>query len=251
MGRTIRIAMAVLALAGAAAGADAFEGTVRYRFTDGKGAERTLKLTVEGSKLRTEVKEGGHQTVAIVDTKAHTVTTLLPENKAYSTMAYDPAQAKGAASKGTLVKTGATDTVAGYPVQEWIYTSDRSKTSLWITDKLGAGFVPEGKSAGPVEVPWELRSKGMALRITSDRGFKMEAVEVSPGAPAPSLFTIPSDYTELSSPGAGGGGKSAEDSGAGMPADAQEQMKKAMESMTPEQRAMMEKMMQNQGAGPQ
>ena len=136
-------------------------------------------------------------------------------------------------------------TVAGYPVEEWVYRTAKSKVSLWVTDKLGAGFMQTGKGASSMEIPTELRKKGLALRIVSDKGFKMEAVKVWPGTPDASLFEIPAGYSQM---GGAMGGQEGTSAGAGMPEDAKEKIQDAMQNMSPDQRAMVEKMMQNQGA---
>jgi hypothetical protein len=139
--------------------------------------------------------------------------------------------------------------VAGYPVEEWAYETDNGSLSVWVTNKLGLGFLRPAGARSTMELPAELRAAGLALRITSQGKFKMEAKKVSPGAPDPSLFTVPDGYTAM---GGATGAPDASASGApagasAMPADAQAQMQKAMENMTPDQKAMMMKAMQNQG----
>jgi len=226
----------------------AFEGSIKYRITDKSGDVHDLTMTLAGEKMRTEMAEGGHRAVSIIDESAHTVTTLMPENMTYMTSTFDPTKAMGRGHKGTLSKTGATDTVAGYPVQEWIYRTAKSKVSLWVTDKLGAGFMQAGKASSSMQIPAELRSKGMALRIVGDNGFKMEAMKVDPGVPSASLFEVPDGYSKM---GGDMGGEEGASAGAGMPPDAQAKIQAAMQNMTPDQKAMVEKMMQNQGAAAQ
>src|SRR5580658_9259644 len=111
----------------------AFEGSLKYRITDKTGDVHDLTMTLAAGKMRTEMAEGGRSSVSIIDESAHTVTTLMPENKAYMTSTFDPSKSMGRGRKGTLSKTGATDTVAGYPVEEWIYRTSKSKVSLWVT----------------------------------------------------------------------------------------------------------------------
>jgi hypothetical protein len=226
----------------------AFEGSIKYRITDKRGEVHALTMTLAGGKMRTEMEMEGRTSISIIDQAAHTVTTLMPGSKTYMSFTFDPAKSMRGADKGTLSKTGNTDTVAGYPVQEWVYQTAKSKVSLWVTDKLGAGFMQTGKASSSIEIPTQLRSKGLALRIVGDNGFKMEAVKVEPGVPDASLFEVPDGYSKM---GGDMGGQEGTPVGAGMPPDAQAKIQAAMQNMTPDQKAMLEKMMQNQGAAAQ
>lgn len=226
----------------------AFEGSIKYRITDKTGGVHALTMTLAGGKMRTEMAEGGRTVVSIIDESAHTITTLMPGSKTYMSFTFDPAKSTRRSHKGTLSKTGNTDTVAGYPVQEWVYKTADSRISLWLTEKLGAGFMRTGKSSSSMEVPAELRNKGLALRIVSDKGFKMEALKVEPGAPDASLFEVPGDYSKM---GGDMNDEAGAPAGAGLPPDAQAKIQAAMQNMTPDQKAMLQKMMQNQGAAAQ
>ena len=227
----------------------AFEGSIKYQITDRTGDIHAMTMTLAGGKMRTDMEVDGRSSISIIDQAAHTITTLMPGSKTYMSFTFDPTKSMKGAHKGTLSKTGAMDSVAGYPVEEWVYKTADSKISLWLTDKLGAGFMQAGKGSGSIEVPAELRGKGLALRIVSDKGFKMEAVKVEPGSPDASLFEIPEGYSKMGGDmGGEEGAPTGASAGAGIAPDAQAKIQAAMQNMSPDQKAMLEKMMQNPGA---
>lgn len=224
-------------LLAASLSAAAFEGSIDYGVTTAQGKTHAMTLSMSGNKVRTALSTGAMAGAAIFDLDAHTLTSIQPAQKTYSVMTLPRPQAK--APQGSFSRSGATDTVAGYPVEEWIYKTDNNRTSLWLTDKLGRGFFQEGHGGSGFEVPAELRDKDLlALRVTGSHGFKMEATKVTPGPVDAALFTVPAGFTEVKGMGAGGA----------LPPDMAERMRKAMQSMTPEQRAAMEKMMQSRSA---
>jgi hypothetical protein len=242
--------------------AKTFEGKVDYRITTDKGKTMDVTMSMSGSKTRTEmVAQGqGQAGAAIVDFKARTYTVLMPQRKAYMVQSFADTQAKAQAGKGSLSKTGATATIAGYASEEWVYQTDTSKTSLWITDKLGKGFFQsQGKGGAKFDIPAELKDKDvMVLKVVNGKGFSMEATKVSPGPVDPSLFAIPDGYTEMdlmggaSASGSGAASAPGASGAAGMgsiPPDAQARIQQAMQNMSPEQKAAMEKALQGQGGG--
>ncbi|HTB35371.1 MAG TPA: DUF4412 domain-containing protein [bacterium] len=256
--------LAGLCLASAGLTARAFEGKIDYRLTDKKGEVHAITLAVSGGKLRTEFSAKGFSGASILDPQAHTSTMIMDSRKSYMVMHFDPAASAKSQGKATLSKTGRTDTIAGYPVQEWVAERDGKRTSLWVTEKLGQGFFQSsgsGHGAPDMEIPAELREKGfLPLKIVASGGATIVATRVQPGSVDPSLFEVPDGYTEMkgmegaaggASEGAGAG--SAQGAGAasgmpaGMPADAQARMEQAMQSMSPEQKAAMMKAMQGQG----
>jgi hypothetical protein len=254
---------AALCLAAAGLCAGAFEGRIDYQMTDKKGGSHTITLAASGGKLRTEFSAKGFSGASILDPQAHTSTMVMDSRKAYMVMHFDPAASAKAKGKATLSKTGKTDSVAGYPVEEWVSERDGKRTSLWVTEKLGQGFFPSsgaGHGAPDMEIPAELREKGfLPLKIVSSSGGVLVATKVEPGSLDPSLFEVPAGYTEMQGMGgmmggqAGAGAGAAAASGAspgmpaGMPADAQARMQQAMQNMSPEQKAAMMKAMQGQG----
>jgi hypothetical protein len=240
--------LAALAAAVSIQAAKPFEGTVQFQTygTDGKKGP-LMEMAMRGGKTRVESEQGGRQAIAIMDPAAKSMVLLMPEQKQYMVQSLDAPKAKaGKEPKGSLKKTGRSETIAGYKAEEWAFESEGRKTLIWGSMELGA-FMGDWKGPkggqGGIEMPAELRDKGFfPLRIVADKGKKqggMEAVSVKPGKLAAGLFEVPKGYSQMKGPGAGAAG--------GMPPEARQKMLEAMKDMSPEQRKMMEKMLKGQG----
>jgi hypothetical protein len=246
--RSKRLLSLALALVAGSLSAGTFVGTIEYQLTSAKGGTHAMSMALSGRKVRSEVTAGKHTMVSIIDLKARTVTTLMPERKAYMVADYGALAPK--ASPITAVKTGATETIAGYKAQEWAVTRDGKVSSVWLTQALGRGFFQQGGGAS-VDVPEEWKGKDLLLlRFSRPGGARMEAVKVDTAAPDASLFSVPDGYTEMKGFGGGApsddGGQGGSEASAGMAA----RMKAAMENMTPAQREAMQQSMKAQpGAG--
>jgi hypothetical protein len=229
--------MLVLIFAGLATGltAKAFEGTATYQMTDRKGEVMEMTFTLKDGKVRTEAERDGHTMINIMDLSKKSMTMLMPEKKLYMEHSFEGGSFKGKkGGKATFSKTGKSETIAGYKADEWLIESNGTTTHIWGTTELGQGFgqAPGGRPGeGPGwEIPAELREKGFfLLRAEGDgkRG-KMEASSVKPGSVDSSLFEVPAGYQKMGGmPGLGGDGA----------------------GMTPEQKALLQKMMKKHGAG--
>ena len=216
--------------------AKAFEGRITYSVHDPKGGQRELQLALSGSKVRFEMAMKNHSGASIIDIKEGTVITLIPDRKAYMSSAYKAPKADQEGAKATVSKTGAKATIAGYEAQEWVVEKDGHKTSLWLTESLGRGFFQGTQGAGQMELPADLKDKDvLALRVSGAKGTLMEATKVEPGHLDAALFSVPEGYTKMDAGlgGAGGG-------------EVAERMKKAMEHMTPAQKAAMQQYLEMQ-----
>lgn len=258
MKKLLTLTWALALAAGTLSAAKSFEGTATYKMTAGpSGKSMDMTFQMKDGKVRMEAEHDGHTMINIMDSANKKMVMLMPEKKMYMEHEMKAPMGKGKkdGEKPKISKTGKTETIAGYKADEWLFETSKMTMHLWGTTELGSGFMQAGggKPGEGVEIPAELREKGFfPLRIVGDgkRGFsQMEATSVKPGSLDASLFTVPSDYKKMSMPAMMGGADAEGASGAGMPPDAAARMKKAMEHMTPEQRAMMEKMMQGHGAG--
>ena len=236
-----KLLLAAALLGAATLSAKSFEGTVKYQMSEGGKPGHAVSMAMKDGKMRTEADEKGHKGVAIMDFKAKQVTILMTEKKKFMVQKLPPPDAAKTASKAKVVlkKSGRSEVIAGFKAEEWTMESENGHGSLWGSTELG-GFLndlagQQGQGAN-IEIPAELKEKGFfPLRVVTDRGgkvHKMEATEVKPGSLDDSLFSVPADYAEMKMP-----------AGGGMNPAAMDKMKAAMEKMTPEQRAMMEKMM--------
>lgn len=232
--------------------AKAFEGKAQFQ-TYGPGGKKgpVMEMYLKDGKTRVETEARGHQSIVIMDQKAKTMLMLMPEKKMYMQRDLKGLKAKSEDhEKVSFKKTGHSEVIAGYKAEEWDITRGTHTTHLWGSSDLGSYVGAEAGGHGGIEIPAEIREKGLfPLRVSNGeegKGGGMEAVKVEPGSLPASLFELPSGYTEMKGmggmPGAGG------DAGA-LPPDAAARMQKAMENMTPAQRAMMEKMMQKHNAG--
>lgn len=251
-----KLLIAALALATGTLAAKAFEGTAVYQMTAGK-QEKKMDMTfqMKDGVVRMEATNDGHTMVNIMDPAKKSMIMLMPEKKMYMEHSLKGMmdKSKEKAEKPKISKTGKSETIAGYKAEEWLFETKKMTMHLWGTTELGTGFLQAGggKPGEGIEIPAELRDKGFfPLRIVSDgkHGMtEMEATSVKPGSLDAGLFTVPAGYKKMDMGGMMGGMGGDEGAGAGMGADASERMKKAMENMTPEQRAMMEKMMKKHG----
>jgi hypothetical protein len=228
-------------LAAATLQAGAFSGTIHYRLTDPKGAVREMSMAISGHQMRSDVQAAGHAMASIIDFDAKTMTTLFAERQAYNVTHFAGAadQAKAAV---TAVRTGKTQSIAGYKADEWAVTRNGKASSVWLTTQLGRGFFsPTGPGAMDVPADWKGKDLIM-LRATRPGGMSMEATKVDTDPPDAALFSVPEGYTQMKNPFEG----AAPDASGPGGAEVAERMKKAMESMSPEQRAAMQKAMQGQ-----
>ena len=217
--------------------AAAFEGKVHYKKLGKESGEgREMEFSIKGDKFRIEVAAHGHLGVTIMDTKTKQAIMLMPDRKTYSVMKLDQnPKANPKTPLGKLIKTGKTETIAGYLAQEWAYEGGESKISLWGNKDLGAwGFGGGHSQEAPVEIPEEFKNGGFfPLRMVSHGG-GMEATKVEKKALPDSLFEVPAGYTKMDGPSPSLRGLSPEQNKAVMD---------GMKNMTPEQKAMMEKIM--------
>lgn len=231
--------------------AKAFEGKAQFQ-TYGPGGKKgpVMEMYLKDGKTRVETEARGHQSIVIMDQKAKTMLMLMPEKKMYMKRDLKGMEVKSKTpEKISFKKTGHSEVIAGYKAEEWDISSGTHTTHFWGSTDLGSYIGADAASHGGLEIPAEIREKGLfPLRVSTGedgKGGGMEAIKVEPGSLSHSLFELPSGYSEMKGmgmPGAGG------EAGA-LPPDAAARMQKAMQNMTPAQRAMMEKMMQKHNAG--
>ena len=234
---------AALALSSTALLAAPFEGVVTYKLLrDDASTIQTMDFSIKGDRYRVDMSASGHQSVMIMNTKAKEFISLMPERKSYMVTKMDGKAASPAKKAGKLVKTGKTATIAGYKAEEWTYEGAEHTTSIWGNKDLGGWAFSNPQSRGPqIDIPAAFKDGGFfPLRVVGDKGNGIEAVKVEKKSVDSSLFDVPAGYTKMDAGAAGGM--------SGMSAAQKQMMEEKMQHMTPEQRAMIEKMMQGQGA---
>jgi hypothetical protein len=244
---------ASLVLASTALIAASFEGVATYKVLgkEGKDGPKELSFSIKGDKFRTDMDHNGHQASMIMNNKTKEMITLMPERRAYMLMKMDGRLAKGDKAKhaAKLVKTGKTETIAGYKAEEWSIEGAEHKTSVWGTKELGGWAFnggPKGHGAD-MDLPDELKDGSFfMLRVVGEKGGGMEATKVEKKSLDDSLFEVPAGYQKMEM-GAMMGGGEGHGMGAGMTDEQKKRMFEKMKNMTPEQRAMMEKMFKGKG----
>lgn len=247
---------ASLVLAASALSAKSFEGVATYKVLgkDGSEGPKEMQFSIKGDKFRSDMNQGKHQGSMIMNMKSKEMITVMPEKKSYLVMKMDGKMPKRDKAKkaGKLVKTGKTETIAGYKAEEWVLEGSEKKTSIWGTKDLG-GWAFSGGPKGPgsdLEIPAEFKDGGFfMLRVVGEKGGGIEATKVEPKTLDDSLFEVPAGYQKMEMGGMMGGmggeegakGRKGHGMG-GMTEEQRKQMMESMKDMTPEQREMMKKM---------
>lgn len=212
--------LSALPLAGFAA---AFEGKVALAMTAGKNTSN-ITYALRGTALRMEIEAERRTMVMIMDLAKKETLMLMPEEKMYMVMpiqeAVEAAVKESDLKQHNIEKTGRTDTILGYKVEEYVSKDRNSTTEIWIAEGLGTfmgvtgggGGNPmmggRGRNAGQA---WENAFKGkpgFPLRVItrdakSKETYKMEATKIEPGSLPASLFQPPSDYQRFQMPNLG------------------------------------------------
>ena len=168
--------------------------------------------------------------------------TLMPEQQRYMVMKLDDMSGKAAKGQhaSKLVKTGKTEIIAGYKAEEWAAKGSEHKTSIWGTKELG-GWVFNGgpKDKSGLDIPDELKDGSFfMLRVVGENGGGIEATKVEKKSVDSRIFEVPAGYEKMDMGAMMGAGMT----------DAQKRaMFKSMQNMTPQQKAMMQKMMKGKG----
>lgn len=221
-----------------------FEGIIAMKMEgeNQKGGEMTYFL--KGRNTRIETKMGNTpegMAVMLWDPEGGKVTTLMPSRKMYMTMdlkatgegfkeaANDMKQSQGYTQDRAwpkLTPTGKKETVAGHTCEHWLM-GDKQDLDMCVAkglgyfgmgSQLGGGgllkdlaFSPKIVAEAAAHPEWVKFLEGGAfplkLTMTEDGKVKMnmEATRIEKKSLDDSLFTIPSDFKELSIPALTGG----------------------------------------------
>lgn len=194
------------------------------------GTTSTGTMYFGGAKVRTELTSDGQNVIMLIDPAAKSQYMLVPSDKIYMQMPAgqgsgvqmprpsDPTNPCATGSGNTDCTRGENERINGHEAIRWDYTnSDGVRTRAWISPRLH-----------------------YAVKTQDDDGNLTELSNITEGAQAASLFSIPSGYTKMDMGMAGGGGGRGRGAGRGnasdpiasamanMPADLQAQMAAAM-----------------------
>jgi hypothetical protein len=221
-----RVALTCIAFASAAVSLSAFEGKVTMKMTAGKG-EKEMPMTyyIKGTKIRTEtVMTDKHEketmtAVAIIDGEKREMIMLMMEQKTYMVhkMPEPKAQEGKDADQPEFKPTGRKEVIAGMEAEEYVSTSKKHVTELWVTKELGQMMMANQGKGGPGGKggkggAWQKfaeQNNLFALRVVerpkadSPEEMRMEVVKIEKGPQPDSLFVPPADFKQFEMPSMG------------------------------------------------
>lgn len=163
-----------------------FKANVKMNGADGTTATGTMYFG--GAKMRSELTSDGQDIIVLADPSAKTQYVLMPSEKVYMQMPIgqgpvsipvtgpsDPTNPCSGGSGNTDCVKGEKETVDGYDVARWDYTSAEGvRTRAWVSTKLR-----------------------FPIKSQDDNGSSMEFSNIAEGPQPSSLFSIPAGYTKM------------------------------------------------------
>jgi hypothetical protein len=220
--RETGLAVLLCGLATASLAAQAgFEGVIEFKEFNKHGTG-TMVQTSKGSLIRIDNFHGGQgkreEPTLILDTKARTMTVLIPENHMYLVQPLAPGGGGPADPKRQLAfkNSGRTETVAGIKCEIYIGTviDSHGKTSQFEACLAkGVGFAlfdamgsrgPGSNASGP-DLFRDLAAKNLYVLKAwefkdGERVPAMEATKVEQKAVPASVFEVPAGFTKMDMP---------------------------------------------------
>lgn len=211
------VTMALAAGAAAAPAVKPWEGTVTMTMAH-QGKSVPVTYSIKGRMTRMEAPAGDQGTSSMIFDAARQMTLILMhERKTYMIMPAPRGQAAALTRTGTArpVKTGRTETILGYPCEEWTSADEHGTTEVWAAKGLGTFAPLGGMGRGPADQrpAWEAemtRGGFFPLRVVhhpkaGDATTTMQVTAVEPKPLANDLFRPPKDYKEFKMPAGLGG----------------------------------------------
>jgi hypothetical protein len=190
-----------------------FEGVVHMKNTF---KQRTSEMDwyAKGDKGRMEMQtEDGRKMFWILDGKNRRMIMPMPDGKMYYEMDLSDRDVMEAMPEFDIVRTGKTDTVAGYPCEVVVIKNKKTdKTNSEVCVAKGLGYFMAmgdmGRSGQRTEPPWmkqfreHFKDGGFPLRTIrrNDDGTedtRMEVTKVEKKRLDDGLFTVPADYKKF------------------------------------------------------
>jgi hypothetical protein len=204
-------AACLLVTSAAPLAAQGFDGVIKFvNYNDDGNAPDTMVQMTKGSKVRFEGmgKEGGGAMIMDGDKRI----VLMPERKQYMVMVNKMSEhepPKSERTKGTAVRTGKTETVAGIPCEVWHYTGTKhdgtpesgdaclSKGVGFMLNRLAGGRMAQFFTEGSQAFSEALASGMGVMKVTTNGKVQLVAVKVQATSVPDAMFSPPSDYTVL------------------------------------------------------
>jgi uncharacterized protein DUF4412 len=206
----IRAALLVAVTATTVA-AQGFEGSVTMKMTDDKGQANEITYLLKGGKLRFEAP-GGRGFAGIMDPSTKKLQVIMTAQRMYMEMDLNAAAtaATANAKPPKIVRTGKTETIAGYKCEHVEITGDDGAvTDVCAASGLGAFTMPSmGRGGPPAQQAWQKAMGDNAFPLKVQKGDKVaiEVTKIEKKSLDDALFTVPSDFTNMGNMGRRGGG---------------------------------------------
>lgn len=201
-----------------------FEGKIKFKISS-EGDEMFLDYFIKGENLRMEM--GDNAEAVFLKNKDKSL-ILMPTEKMYmdldnsimsklSGMAGMKNDEKNEEEEDFNIedyKTGKTKSILGYECYQWVFSDEEQdeEVEAWVTGELGNFFLMNGPMGEGFSPSWSnsINDNGFfpMLVITRDEdgneNSRFEATEVNKESLSNSLFSPPSDYSEMKIPGMDG-----------------------------------------------
>jgi Domain of unknown function (DUF4412) len=200
--------LSVVLVAGAAWGSPllgqgAFEGAVTYQLTDTAGKTITMVYQAKGSKIRMDMSGGEGMDAAspalIYDESNRMVTAMIVQAHVYVATSMDSLN-KPTGGKPVVKPTGAHETVAGVPCEDYLVTKDTRRETICAAHGMGNFLLP-GAGAGmgfeTLMLPNGFFPLKVSAAVTGRPRVEMVATAVERKTVDPSIFAVPPDYKRL------------------------------------------------------
>lgn len=208
-------------------GAQGFEGSIAMRLSGGGNESMEATMYTKGTRQAMVVKlpasagpMAGGEMRTVMNHATNKITILLPAvagmplppgskgMKMVTDMNTGAMGNNGDEADFTVTKLGTTQTVAGFPCEDYAVTSGKDVTNMCVTDRLGRFTMPGtgmmGRQAPPPAWARAFGDKPMfPLKVwgsTGGNAVQMEVLSVNEGSvPAAVLDDAPEGYADMSS----------------------------------------------------
>jgi hypothetical protein len=196
-----------LALATMPLAAQSFEGTVSMNVTGNNGVVNQISYMIKGGKMRFD--PGNAQVSVIIDPVAKRMTVVMNAQKMYMERDFGDAvatvQQRTGVKNPTLVRTGRTETIAGYRCEHVTVTDDDgASVDSCISSELGGFRMPAASNpmAPQREAGWIAQLGAASFPLKVEKGGKtiMQVTAIEKKTLDAALFAAPEGYQSFQMP---------------------------------------------------
>jgi hypothetical protein len=191
-----------------------FEGVVTMRIGGGAAAgapnmPQEMEYLISGKRVRVNMGGPTGAMSLLMMPSEKKLYMLLSAQKSYMEMPMGDELSNTAVPAGvSMVKTGRTETIAGYRCEHIELTGPGpsgtpQKTDACLSKELGGYANPMAGMGGGREAPWQkaIQAEGFPLKVTSaDGSVALEVTKVEKKRLGNDLFTVPLSYSKVAMP---------------------------------------------------